>query len=332
MWCVLLAWMSRPIVVLACISTKFLSTVTFGYGNVLGMHAFGLVENGSYALAEEKADVALAMQSTDIWAAHAMAHVYEMEVRYRDVCVFFFFLSILLSARLVSWIVGVPFLSRVHAVTKHQRHISPVNALCSACCVCCSLEGVGGLRPAPRSRTVVKRSTPGKHEYLPLPSVVLERSLFHRCTPVLSPAQSTHTPGEGKRGSAPVRLRHATAKRTPPIDSRPPLPSRKTPGQGERGLLLPDGLQGRVGGQGRTAAAAHGVAPGSVFAGAGARVPRNSGVRHPARPSKGKFGCESRADGQSRVCQPDSSFFFGALRAGTGGDQPVTELGFLVWC
>ena len=45
------------------------------------MHAFGLVENGSYALAEERADVALAMQSADIWAVHAMAHVYEMEVR-----------------------------------------------------------------------------------------------------------------------------------------------------------------------------------------------------------------------------------------------------------
>ena len=44
------------------------------------MHAFGLVENGSYALAEERADVALAMQSADIWAVHAMAHVYEMEV------------------------------------------------------------------------------------------------------------------------------------------------------------------------------------------------------------------------------------------------------------
>lgn len=47
---------------------------------MLAMHAFGLVETGSYALAEERADVALAMQSTDIWAVHAMAHVYEMEV------------------------------------------------------------------------------------------------------------------------------------------------------------------------------------------------------------------------------------------------------------
>lgn len=53
---------------------------TFGYGNVLGMHAFGLVENGAYALAEERADMALAIQGTDIWAVHAMAHVFEMEV------------------------------------------------------------------------------------------------------------------------------------------------------------------------------------------------------------------------------------------------------------
>lgn len=56
------------------------SAATFGYGNVLGMHAFGLAENGSFSLAEEKADMALTMESKDIWAVHAMAHVYEMEV------------------------------------------------------------------------------------------------------------------------------------------------------------------------------------------------------------------------------------------------------------
>lgn len=61
---------------------------TFGYGNVLGMHAFGLAENGSYGLAEEKADVALTMESNDIWAVHAMAHVYEMEVPPRCTCAF----------------------------------------------------------------------------------------------------------------------------------------------------------------------------------------------------------------------------------------------------
>eukprot|EP00752_Nemacystus_decipiens_P009858 g8795.t1 len=66
----------------------FWSEATFGYGNVLAMHAFGLVENGSYALAEERADVALAMQSTDIWAVHAMAHVYEMEARASEGCSF----------------------------------------------------------------------------------------------------------------------------------------------------------------------------------------------------------------------------------------------------
>eukprot|EP00903_Cladosiphon_okamuranus_P020596 g18906.t1 len=66
----------------------FWSEATFGYGNVLAMHAFGLVENGAYALAEERADVALAMQSTDIWAVHAMAHVYEMEARASEGCSF----------------------------------------------------------------------------------------------------------------------------------------------------------------------------------------------------------------------------------------------------
>ncbi|CAN0551858.1 unnamed protein product, partial [Ectocarpus sp. 8 AP-2014] len=61
---------------------------TFGYGNVLGMHAFGLVENGAYALAEERADMALAIQGTDIWAVHAMAHVFEMEARASEGCSF----------------------------------------------------------------------------------------------------------------------------------------------------------------------------------------------------------------------------------------------------
>ncbi|CAN0467226.1 unnamed protein product [Scytosiphon promiscuus] len=44
------------------------------------MHAFGLVENGAYGAGEERAEVALALQPKDIWAVHAMAHVYEMEV------------------------------------------------------------------------------------------------------------------------------------------------------------------------------------------------------------------------------------------------------------
>ncbi|CAN0041415.1 unnamed protein product [Ectocarpus sp. 4 AP-2014] len=66
----------------------FWSDATYGYGNVLGMHAFGLVENGAYALAEERADMALAIQGTDIWAVHAMAHVFEMEARASEGCSF----------------------------------------------------------------------------------------------------------------------------------------------------------------------------------------------------------------------------------------------------
>lgn len=52
------------------------------------MHAFGLVETGACALAEERADVALTLQSQDIWAVNAMALVYQMEVsplRYRRI-------------------------------------------------------------------------------------------------------------------------------------------------------------------------------------------------------------------------------------------------------
>ncbi|CAN0057188.1 unnamed protein product, partial [Choristocarpus tenellus] len=54
---------------------------TSGYANVLGMYAFGLSETGAYLSAEENADAALSLQSKDVWAMHAMAHVYEMEVR-----------------------------------------------------------------------------------------------------------------------------------------------------------------------------------------------------------------------------------------------------------
>ncbi|CAM9616099.1 unnamed protein product, partial [Laminaria digitata] len=52
------------------------------------MHAFGLVENGAYGAGEERAEVALALQPKDIWAVHAMAHVYEMEARANEGCSF----------------------------------------------------------------------------------------------------------------------------------------------------------------------------------------------------------------------------------------------------
>ncbi|MEX1109597.1 MAG: tetratricopeptide repeat protein, partial [Dongiaceae bacterium] len=52
-----------------------------GYGIVLGMHAFGLEECGSYVLAEETGRHALAIDANDCWAQHAIAHVMEMQAR-----------------------------------------------------------------------------------------------------------------------------------------------------------------------------------------------------------------------------------------------------------
>jgi hypothetical protein len=45
------------------------------------MHAFGLEENGAYAAAEDAGRWALALERTDAWAVHAVAHVMEMEGR-----------------------------------------------------------------------------------------------------------------------------------------------------------------------------------------------------------------------------------------------------------
>ena len=45
---------------------------------VLGMHAFGLEECGTYDAAEEAGMAALAGHPDDVWAVHAVAHVHEM--------------------------------------------------------------------------------------------------------------------------------------------------------------------------------------------------------------------------------------------------------------
>ncbi len=50
-----------------------------GWGYVHGMYAFGLEENAEYRHAEERARAALAHNPRDVWAAHALAHVFEME-------------------------------------------------------------------------------------------------------------------------------------------------------------------------------------------------------------------------------------------------------------
>ena len=49
-----------------------------GFGFVLGCHAFGLEETGDYAAAERIGREAVERNPADIWAAHAVAHVFEM--------------------------------------------------------------------------------------------------------------------------------------------------------------------------------------------------------------------------------------------------------------
>jgi tetratricopeptide (TPR) repeat protein len=52
-----------------------------GWSYVQGMYAFGLEENGDYRAAEAAAGRALDAAPEDVWAAHALAHVFEMESR-----------------------------------------------------------------------------------------------------------------------------------------------------------------------------------------------------------------------------------------------------------
>ena len=54
------------------------------YGYVLGMGAFGHEESGEYPQAERMARDAVDLNAQDIWAVHALAHVFEMQQRHRD--------------------------------------------------------------------------------------------------------------------------------------------------------------------------------------------------------------------------------------------------------
>jgi len=51
------------------------------YGFALGCHAFGLEECGEYETAERAGRQAIELNPADIWGAHAVAHVFEMEER-----------------------------------------------------------------------------------------------------------------------------------------------------------------------------------------------------------------------------------------------------------
>ena len=52
-----------------------------GWGYLQGIHAFGLEENADYRAAEVRARDALIDNPLDVWAVHALAHVFEMEGR-----------------------------------------------------------------------------------------------------------------------------------------------------------------------------------------------------------------------------------------------------------
>jgi tetratricopeptide (TPR) repeat protein len=55
-----------------------------GWGYVQGIYAFGLEENADYRQAESRARAALDHNPKDVWAVHALAHVFEMEGGQRD--------------------------------------------------------------------------------------------------------------------------------------------------------------------------------------------------------------------------------------------------------
>ena len=55
-----------------------------GWSWVQGIYAFGLEEAGDYRRAETAARSALAQNPRDIWASHALAHVFEMEGRQEE--------------------------------------------------------------------------------------------------------------------------------------------------------------------------------------------------------------------------------------------------------
>jgi tetratricopeptide (TPR) repeat protein len=55
-----------------------------GYGFVLGAYAFGLEEAGDYEAAERAGRRAIEINPADVWAAHAVAHVLEMQDRQRE--------------------------------------------------------------------------------------------------------------------------------------------------------------------------------------------------------------------------------------------------------
>jgi tetratricopeptide (TPR) repeat protein len=62
----------------------FWSPRTPGYAHFLSAHAFAMEEVGQFVVAERCARAALALQPQDLWALHALVHVFEMQGRVRE--------------------------------------------------------------------------------------------------------------------------------------------------------------------------------------------------------------------------------------------------------
>lgn len=76
-------WLGRPEDMLAAAERTIahFSDADFGAGAIHACRAFAHEESGSYAAAESCGWRALQIDRGDIWAAHAIAHVYEMQAR-----------------------------------------------------------------------------------------------------------------------------------------------------------------------------------------------------------------------------------------------------------
>lgn len=76
-------WLGRPeaMVVMADLVSPHYGRNDFGAAAVLACRSFAHEECGSYIVAENCGRMALEIDGGDIWAAHALAHVYEMQGR-----------------------------------------------------------------------------------------------------------------------------------------------------------------------------------------------------------------------------------------------------------
>jgi tetratricopeptide (TPR) repeat protein len=74
---------ARMQAVVECVLPAWESSVP-GYGFLLGCHAYALEEMGRYESAEVAGRRAIEINPSDIWAAHAVAHVAEMQGRRHD--------------------------------------------------------------------------------------------------------------------------------------------------------------------------------------------------------------------------------------------------------